>query len=241
MTSFGVGSEGEIAALLEDLGNFDRHWRSRWSASDAAAEVVRNAIFTGRLRPGDQIPFATIGEAMSISRLPVREAINLLKHEGLVRVEPHRGSFVGPFDADVLREHWAMIGLLHGYAAARLAGEPDNAAVEQLRAVLRKLEESTSSLEAGWLVFDFKRVLNAARTTERFRSIIRPLSVFAPASLFGEIEEIPEIARRGCSGVLDAIERADVDAVERSCRDWAADEGASVIAHLRQIGVLPPT
>ena len=64
------------------------------SMADEAAAQIRQEIVTGQFRPGQRLQEVTLAEALGVSRGPVREAFKLLKVEGLVREEPHRGTFV---------------------------------------------------------------------------------------------------------------------------------------------------
>ncbi len=57
-------------------------------------EALREAVITGRLRPGDRLVESDISRQMGISRGPVREALQQLEHEGLVISFPYRGTEV---------------------------------------------------------------------------------------------------------------------------------------------------
>ena len=61
---------------------------------------LRRAIAEGDLGLGEKIGEELLAERYGVSRTPVRDALIQLQVEGLVRVEPKRGSFV--FEADQL-------------------------------------------------------------------------------------------------------------------------------------------
>ena len=61
---------------------------------DMALDSVRRAIVDGDLNLGDPISEARLAAQMGISTTPVREALALLRREGLVDVVPQRGTFV---------------------------------------------------------------------------------------------------------------------------------------------------
>jgi DNA-binding GntR family transcriptional regulator len=233
----GLGRAADAHALLDELNKSRGHWRAPVTAADAAAELVRNAIFEGKLRPGDQVPVDEIVQIMGVSRLPVREALNNLKHEGLVHVEPYRGSFVGLFDAEIVREHWQILALLLGYSAANCASKGEPSVAEHLQSLSHEVSRSISPTDVSWRVFEFRRVLNLAGATERLRSVIRPLSNFVPAPIFGRIEGLHEISSRGTQQVAEAIRRADPLKAEHECRAWMDAEGASVVEYLAYAGV----
>ena len=59
-----------------------------------ATDVLRAAIVSGRLVPGDRLKEAELSEKLGISRAPVREALRQLEHEGLVVSLPYRATEV---------------------------------------------------------------------------------------------------------------------------------------------------
>lgn len=56
-----------------------------------ATELLRRAIVTGDLKPGERYSATQLGERIGVSRTPVREAVLELSRLGLVDVEPNRG------------------------------------------------------------------------------------------------------------------------------------------------------
>lgn len=60
------------------------------------AEILRAAIVTGRLRPGTPLVETALADQLSVSRAPVREAIQDLENDGLVETVAYRGKRVKP-------------------------------------------------------------------------------------------------------------------------------------------------
>ena len=58
------------------------------------AEALRQAIRDRRLAPGARILETDVAKRFDVSRQPVREAIRMLEHEGLLTSVPNRGTFV---------------------------------------------------------------------------------------------------------------------------------------------------
>src|SRR3954447_1524258 len=90
--------------------------------SVSAAGVLREAIISGDLAPGQVLGEEQLGRQLGISRTPVREALVLLRSEGLVDTPPNRPAIVRNFDRDDLHEIYSIRAVLEGYAA-RLAAE----------------------------------------------------------------------------------------------------------------------
>ncbi|MGN9774428.1 GntR family transcriptional regulator [Micromonospora sp. H33] len=59
------------------------------------ADLLRDRIMSGDLAPGASLPSELrLAQEYGLSRTSVRQAISLLRSEGLVIVEPPRGTFV---------------------------------------------------------------------------------------------------------------------------------------------------
>ena len=64
------------------------------SLTELVTENLRERIVNGEFELGEQLSEARIAKNLEVSRTPVREAINRLEMEGLLVIEPQRGSFV---------------------------------------------------------------------------------------------------------------------------------------------------
>jgi GntR family transcriptional regulator len=59
------------------------------------ADALREQIRTGELRQGQELPSeTTLGAQHQVSRAVVRQALTVLRHEGLITTEPGRLSYV---------------------------------------------------------------------------------------------------------------------------------------------------
>jgi len=98
-------------------------FRSRGRApsnTEVVADALREAIVKGWLRPGERIKEIPLSEQLGVSRGPIREALRLLAHDGLVTIIPNRGAIVPtPTSADVL-EVYAMRSSLGSLALRKL-------------------------------------------------------------------------------------------------------------------------
>lgn len=71
-------------------------------------ELLRHSIIMLELAPGEAIVEKAICDRLSISRTPVREAVQRLADEGLVNVLPHSGTYVSPISFQVAEEGFVI-------------------------------------------------------------------------------------------------------------------------------------
>lgn len=62
--------------------------------AETVADRIRDAILAGTFRLGEKITDDRLVDQLGVSRTPIRDAMAILGHEGLVEVRPKRGSFV---------------------------------------------------------------------------------------------------------------------------------------------------
>ncbi|MDJ0858801.1 MAG: GntR family transcriptional regulator [Dinoroseobacter sp.] len=72
------------------------------SLTELVTESLRARIIAGDFELGSQLSEARLAKDLQVSRTPVREAVNRLEMEGLLTVEPQRGSFVFNLDPNEL-------------------------------------------------------------------------------------------------------------------------------------------
>lgn len=84
-------------------------------------KLIKSDILKGQINPGEKLVISKMAKNFGVSTIPVREAFNQLKAEGLLESVPHTGHYVKGIDLDYLKEIYPIRGILEGYAT-RLAG-----------------------------------------------------------------------------------------------------------------------
>ncbi|GGL80899.1 GntR family transcriptional regulator [Wenxinia marina] len=100
--------------------------------AERAYDVVREAIESGKLAPGDRISEYRVAEWLGISRTPAREGLRRLEAEGLLSAHGGNGLVVVSVDEDALRELFLTREVLESALAAQAAlngSGPDLAAI----------------------------------------------------------------------------------------------------------------
>jgi DNA-binding GntR family transcriptional regulator len=104
------------------------------ASAEWVAERLRDMIIKGDLAPGARIVERKISANMNVSRTPVREALKLLRADGLIEISMHRGAMVRQYTEKEALDLFDLISVIEGLAAERLA--------ETLtRRVLQRLED----------------------------------------------------------------------------------------------------
>src|SRR5688572_4529313 len=90
---------------------------ARRSLATDAYDVLLRAIVSGELAPGQRIRDRDLAEQLSVSRMPVREALKRLEDEGLVETVPNLETRVAPVRPEQAAQAFPVIAALHGLAA----------------------------------------------------------------------------------------------------------------------------
>lgn len=108
---------------------------SRRTLHDELVGRIRDMIIEGRLAPGTRVHEGQLGQALGVSRTPLREALKFLASEGLIELVPGRGAVVAvltPADVRNMLDVLAALEVLAGRLCCRHASDPDIAGVRQL-------------------------------------------------------------------------------------------------------------
>jgi DNA-binding GntR family transcriptional regulator len=101
---------------------------------------LRDAIISGELPPNSAIRQEDLAERFGVSRMPVRQAIDVLAAEGWVEQKPHRGAVVQPLNADDAAELFEVRFALESLAIRRSFPLLTDEQVRQIEAALEDLE-----------------------------------------------------------------------------------------------------
>lgn len=125
------------------------------------AEVMTEAIFSGKLKPGERLNESQLARDLQVSRAPIREALQHLQEQGLVMNSPRRGMFVVLLeDEDIAKINSVRIILeaeVFRLVRAQMT-KPDEGKLLQLLERLEKSENATPAVRAKY-DFEFHRAI----------------------------------------------------------------------------------
>ncbi|QHJ00880.1 FCD domain-containing protein [Xylophilus rhododendri] len=120
------------------------------TAQEEAYQHIRQAIRMGTMRPGYRLVPDEIANAIGMSRMPVREALNRLAAEGLIVLRPNRGAVVRGLTEKEVREVFEMRAVLEGLAASMAVSRVTPADLLDLEQLLIRMRNSAANT-ADWI------------------------------------------------------------------------------------------
>lgn len=127
---------------------------SRPTLRDRAYIHMRGKILGGDFGPDGRISEWAISRELQISRAPVREAINQLASEGLLKQMPHIGAFVRQPTPREIRELCDLRMALEVFAVGRAAELCDDQTAHRLNTACDLLRSIGQAVIAGTRPFD---------------------------------------------------------------------------------------
>ena len=109
------------------------------SLTELAARKLKDAILSGRLRPGDRLREVELSAKLGISRAPFREAVRELAAAGLIEIRHNRGAFVASPDLEEMYHMVLMRAVIEG-TAARIITLSGPTTFPKLRTISQKQE-----------------------------------------------------------------------------------------------------
>jgi DNA-binding GntR family transcriptional regulator len=217
---------------LSDLEPVERR-----STAAIVADRLREAIMRGTLPPGTQLGEVELATRLGVSRGPLREAMQRLVAEGLLRSERHRGLFVRDLDAADVRDVYTARSAVERAAGLLLMAGDRAEAARRLTAALAVMEEAAGDPVAlADADHAFHAEFVAAAGSPRLqrmagallvetRMCLAALQDTAPPAdaLVAEHRELRDAVRDGDADRLAAVLEAHMaDAVERILAPLAA-------------------
>jgi GntR family transcriptional regulator, rspAB operon transcriptional repressor len=110
--------------------------------SDIVYERLRDQIVHYEFAPGERLDLPALEEVLGVSRTPLKDALTRLEAEGLIEIQPRRGTFVTSIAAESLDEAYKIRSALELYVALCLfkyLTDEDRAFFRALRREMDKL------------------------------------------------------------------------------------------------------
>ena len=143
---------------------------TRQTLGDSVADSIRDAIFGGLVKPGQQLAEGRMADTFKVSRAPVRDAFASLEREGLVSRAANGGTTVTQLTRSDVEEICTLrlaLELLAVKHAVRLGAEEN---WSRLADNTRRTENVTDPQELAQLDLDFHQTIVEAAGHSRLLS-----------------------------------------------------------------------
>ena len=182
------------------------------------AERLRHEILFGALPAGSPLPQDEVCRRFGTSRMPARDAINILEMEGFVTRPNGKDAEVADITPADIRDAFEAQSHLHALAAARAAERYTVTELARLKETNRQMIEAARRGEIGAaarLNGSFHRQLNRMSHSTPVLAVLRPISAYIPDDF---VEEAPDWAIRGAEEheeIIRAMEARDTTTVRK--------------------------
>jgi len=196
------------------------------SLADVAFQEIRRRIIELQIKPGQHLKLDAMARELGISLTPLREALNRLTQQGLVRVETYRGFRVEPLlGVEQLERLGKVRYLLENEALQNFAynaGSPEFAALRATANEMRRLCNSRSFDGPTFNDLDqkFHEQIMTASGNEFLLQAYKTLNVHAQiARLFQQRAVVHgKMAAEEHMIMLDALGRGDTEMASEALR-----------------------
>ncbi|WP_344159439.1 GntR family transcriptional regulator [Nocardiopsis rhodophaea] len=192
----------------------------RRSTAALIADQLRSAIMYGELVPGDQLGETELAAQLGVSRGPLREAMQRLVQEGLLRSERHRGLFVRELTAQDVRDIYVARLAIERTACELIMRGNRGEATARLTAALQHLVDAAATRDRVAMSDadqEFHQTLVSCSGNSRLERMAQTLLVETRMCLtvmqkaYPEPDELVQEHRK----LLDAIADGDEEALLR--------------------------
>ena len=140
------------------------------SLGDRAYHAVKQLVFSGELKPGQFVSQRELAQRTGASLAPIRETLQRLAVEGLVRIIPQRGVQIAQIDPKRIRDAFQFRSILERSAVRHFCESASQAELDRLVDAHRViLERARAGIHAG--------VLSEAQTidTDLHQTVVRAM------------------------------------------------------------------
>jgi len=118
------------------------------SKKESVLDAIRSAIVSGQYRPGQKLVIDEMAAQFGISAIPIREALQQLQADGLVKIEPHVGATVTPIESNLVEEIFDLLEALELMSARRASVRMTADQFKELEAMVSQMDGMLADLDA---------------------------------------------------------------------------------------------
>jgi DNA-binding GntR family transcriptional regulator len=208
--------------------------RVRPQLSEKATAYIRGLIMSGEMRPGTVVRPEVIGEALSISTTPAREALQALRVEGFLELVPRRGFLVAPLTGQDIRDLFQVQALIAGELAALAAAKGTEQDVAELEALHHELIAAAARNDHALLEeknHAFHREINLMAGSRKIIWALGMVTRYVPRQFYSSIPGWPRATVDDHAELLKGIQAHDPEAARTAMQRHIVHSGELLAAN----------
>jgi len=108
--------------------------------SQKVYHVLKNAIVRGDFAPNSKLVLTKIAKSLEVSNTPIREAINKLVSEGLIKIIPNKGIIVKEININDFQESLQVRTFLDGLIGKLASKKITDKEIGKMMKIIKKME-----------------------------------------------------------------------------------------------------
>ncbi len=200
--------------------------------TDLVVTYIKKSILDGTYQPGTKVKELVISKKLSISRAPIREALQILIKEGLVVWIPQKGKYITELDPKQIRDNYFTGGILEAAAVCSVIQKytaGDIRKLEEIAEKMRLVAENGESIEKIAPLDDkFHKILFSRIDNELLLEFCRRscqgISKFLLFKYWIQLYSVEEVYWRH-KVIVDTLKKGDVYELEGRIRNHYLDAG----------------
>lgn len=204
------------------------------------ADTLRREVLLGVLAPGTQVSQQQLCQRFGTSRMPVRDALRELVHEGLMTLDSARHIVVAPLSKQDLLDAFTIEGVLTGMAAERASQRASKADLDSLDRLHQVMLEAAEHNRQGAMVefnWSFHRTINHLSGSRKLIVALRKVSVDLPRDFLDQVPEWNVKSNADHARILAAMRAGKHKAAGKYMTEHVTESGRGLVEHLVANGV----
>ena len=218
---------------------------NRLDLTEQTYRILRDWILKRKIKPGEKISVEAIANGLGVSRTPVVNALKLLETDGLVEIQPRRGTFATQVTARDVAELFEIRLLIELYAAEKMysAGK-FHRFWEEARQLVQQMKAAIAEGE----YVDYETFITSDRDlhtrlveeleNNRLASIYYDLNIHmqvARAHYLDTVENAHQ-AQKEHEAMLEALQNDDLEGLKHAMREHITNVKTRFLALLEEHG-----
>jgi DNA-binding GntR family transcriptional regulator len=207
--------------------------------ADIVAETLRNMILVGDLEPGRRTTQDELAKLLSVSTMPVREALLKLSAQGLIEASPNRSFRVRRTTREDIKDTYWQHATLAGELTRRACVNRTDALLAELRnfeIVYKQAVERHDAQGMEAANWQFHRAINLAADSPRLLFMLKVTLGFIPDGMYPQVPAWGQLSVNAHLMIISAMSAGYADAAAQAAAAHVREAGELLVELLENRG-----